>query len=377
MKLLVSGEGVTELGRPGQAGIIDTIVRRCLDDDARRLIAFDNHRYSPMRREGRGDTPRAENALAEARRRDCDGVIIVRDADRDADARRVHLEAACRRHDIPWVVGVAIETIEAWVLADEAAVRMVLSRSVELPERPEALWGPPGKAGHPKHEWENLCRQARITPALATKAAVLDRALLSTLREKCPRGFAPFHDALTTAFPPFDLVIAVDRAGGIGRDQGLPWPKLKADLAHFKALTSTAAAGKRNAIVMGRKTFESKEVARRALPRRLSVVISRSPQALPEGVLGARSLTEALFRARQVEDIDQVFVVGGAEIYRHALAHPRLRHAYVTRVDGDFGCDTVVPDLDATMTADASWAGAGAHEDNGVRYRIERLARPA
>ncbi|HEX3480753.1 MAG TPA: dihydrofolate reductase [Kofleriaceae bacterium] len=52
----------------------------------------------------------------------------------------------------------------------------------------------------------------------------------------------------------FDIVVAADLDRGIGKDNGLPWPKLRGDLRHFKKTTSTASADKRNAIVMGRKT---------------------------------------------------------------------------------------------------------------------------
>jgi dihydrofolate reductase len=170
----------------------------------------------------------------------------------------------------------------------------------------------------------------------------------------------------------FDIVVAADDAWGIGKDNGLPWPRLREDLAHFKRITCAAADGKRNAILMGRRTFASKEVGGRALPRRQTVVISRSAQTLPDGVLGAISIDEALDRARAVADVDQLFVVGGAEIYRVAIAHPALRYAYLTRVRGNFECDTTIPNLDELLVPDA-WDAAADYEDNGVRYRIERL----
>ena len=71
----------------------------------------------------------------------------------------------------------------------------------------------------------------------------------------------------------FDIVVAADLDWGIGNDNGLPWPKLRGDLRHFKKTTSTASADKRNAIVMGRKTWESKEVGCSPLPNRLNVVV--------------------------------------------------------------------------------------------------------
>ena len=173
----------------------------------------------------------------------------------------------------------------------------------------------------------------------------------------------------------FDVVVAADREWGIGKANALPWPKLKGDLAHFKRVTSAAPEGQRNAIVMGRKTWDSAEVAGRPLPRRLNIVISRGMPLLPAGVVVAHSLDEALGAAAHAGDVATTFVVGGAQILQDALDHAELRHVYLTRVDGTFGCDTHIPDLDARGFAPTAWDGTCDGEDGGVRYRIERLAR--
>jgi dihydrofolate reductase len=188
-----------------------------------------------------------------------------------------------------------------------------------------------------------------------------------------------------------DLILAVDEAWGIGKDNGLPWPKLPADLKHFKAVSATAPEGKRNAVLMGRRTWESKEVGGRPLPRRTNVVLTRRPLAAPEGVLVVRApeadagvpeapgaiLDRALDRVAELPELGEVFVIGGAEIYRLALVHPRCRAIYLTRLRGAFGCDTFVPDLDALSDLDPSWPAAD-HVEAGVGYRIEKrlLRRP-
>jgi dihydrofolate reductase len=223
---------------------------------------------------------------------------------------------------------------------------------------------------------DRLCRAAGFDEGLATMAAVADRLSIARARAACPQGFARFHDRLLRVFPPFDIVVAADPAWGIGCDNALPWPKLKSDLAHFKKVTSDAAAGKRNAIIMGRRTWESKEVGGRPLPRRLTIVVSRGPLEVPEGVLAARSLTEALYRAGGQDDVEHVFVVGGAQLYRDAIEHPRLRFAYLTRIAQTFDCDTHIPSLDH-LVRDAAWTSeaSGHHEDAGIEYTIERLRR--
>lgn len=123
----------------------------------------------------------------------------------------------------------------------------------------------------------------------------------------------------------------------IGRGGQLPW-RLSADLKRFKALTMG------HHIVMGRKTFES---IGRPLPGRVSLVLSRQPVSnwarniAASGVLTAASVDDAL---AQAAGDDEVFVVGGAEIY--ALALPRAERLYVTWVDADVEGDTFFPQVD-------------------------------
>jgi dihydrofolate reductase len=172
----------------------------------------------------------------------------------------------------------------------------------------------------------------------------------------------------------FDLVVAADLDGGIGRDNALPWPRLRGDLAHFRQVTSEAPVGRRNAIVMGRRTWQSAEVAGRPLPRRLNVILSRQAPAVPDGVLVATSLDDAFGQLATISDLAATFVVGGAEIFRVALSDPRLAQIYLTRIEGRFGCDAHLPALGDGWVEDG-WDGARDAEEAGVRYRIARLVR--
>lgn len=170
----------------------------------------------------------------------------------------------------------------------------------------------------------------------------------------------------------FDVVVAADLAWGIGKDNGLPWPKLRADLRHFKRITSTASDGRRNAIVMGRKTWESKEVDRRALPNRLNVVVSRTAYEVPPGVVAARTLDEAL----AVTDVETIFIVGGAGLLVDSLGRNDLRYVYLTRVEAHYECDIRMPNLDAAGFVKDVWDGETKTEEHDVKFRIERLRRP-
>jgi dihydrofolate reductase len=170
----------------------------------------------------------------------------------------------------------------------------------------------------------------------------------------------------------FDIVVAADLDWGIGKAGGLPWPKLRGDLQHFKRITSTASEGRRNAVVMGRKTWESKEVAGRPLPNRLNVVVTRGVLAVPDGVVVVHSLDDAL----TVGGVESIFVVGGAVLIQDAIERPDLRFVYLTRIAQHFACDVRMPDLDTRGLVRDAWDGERELEDFEVRYRIERLKRP-
>src|SRR5690349_9133856 len=105
------------------------------------------------------------------------------------------------------------------------------------------------------------------------------------------------------------IAIVVARAdnGVIGRNNQLPW-HLPADLRHFKQLTSG------HPVVMGRRTYES---IGRPLPNRRNIVVTRQADWQAPGVETAHSVLGAL-EAAQASAAD-VFVIGGAEIYREAL----------------------------------------------------------
>jgi dihydrofolate reductase len=169
----------------------------------------------------------------------------------------------------------------------------------------------------------------------------------------------------------FDIVVAADLDWGIGKANALPWPKLRGDLQHFKRITSTASEGRKNAIVMGRNTWESKEVAGKPLPNRVNVVVSRNALTVPAGVVVAHSVDEAL----AVGGVETIFVVGGAILIREVIERSDLRYVYLTRIEQSFECDVHMPDLDARGFVPDAWDGERKAEEYDVRYRIERLKR--
>jgi len=133
---------------------------------------------------------------------------------------------------------------------------------------------------------------------------------------------------------PFSIVVAIDRAGGIGRDGELPW-KLPADMAHFREITQGKGG---NAVIMGRKTWDSIPKPFRPLPGRLNVVLTRRQDwEVPEGVAAAGNFEDALGAC---EAATEVFVIGGGAVYERALLHPDCRTVHMTAIHEEFGCDT-------------------------------------
>lgn len=152
----------------------------------------------------------------------------------------------------------------------------------------------------------------------------------------------------------FSIIVAATQKGGIGKDGNLPW-RLPKDMAFFKQTTSAAAEGRMNAVILGRKTWESIPKKFRPLPSRMNIVLTRKPGPLNEELKGVEnthvkhSLAEALafVRAGDAKDqIDKIFVIGGGMLYKEAVAMADCSTVYLTTVLKDISCDTFFPALD-------------------------------
>ena len=158
---------------------------------------------------------------------------------------------------------------------------------------------------------------------------------------------------------PFSIVVAIDRAGGIGREGKLPW-NLPADMARFKEITQGEGG---NAVIMGRKTWDSIPEKFQPLPGRLNVVLTRRQDwEAPEGAAAAGNFEDAL---RAGEDATEVFVIGGGAVYEEALRHPNCRTVHMTAIHEEFGCDTFfLPDATQWELESESETA----EENGIPF---------
>jgi dihydrofolate reductase len=174
--------------------------------------------------------------------------------------------------------------------------------------------------------------------------------------------------------PKFHIIVAVDRRGGIGKEGGLPW-HLPGDLAFFRRKTTQVEKpGNRNAVIMGRKTWDSIPEKFRPLKGRLNIVISRQPAlAVPADVVVVGNLEDALAAASK-HQVENIFVIGGGSIYREACNHPDIDSIFLTDVHGDFSCDTFFPLLaDEFVRADKQDSSVLC--ENGIEYEFKVFQR--
>ncbi|QKV17258.1 dihydrofolate reductase [Oricola thermophila] len=171
--------------------------------------------------------------------------------------------------------------------------------------------------------------------------------------------------------PVISLVVAVARNGVIGRDGDMPW-RLSSDLKRFKRLTMGAP------VIMGRRTFES---IGKPLPGRLNIVVTRNYDWTGEGVVRVGSLDAAVeFATAYLESAepdpedpdaplaDEIFVIGGGEIYAQAIDMADMLH--VTHVEAEVDGDTHFPaiDPDAWKAVAEEDCPAGENDSHAMRF---------
>jgi len=163
-----------------------------------------------------------------------------------------------------------------------------------------------------------------------------------------------------------NLIFARARNGVIGRDGGMPW-HLPEDLAHFKRVTAGCP------VIMGRKTWDSLPARFRPLPGRCNIVVTRQARWQADGAQTAHSLEDALREAGATHPPPpEVWVIGGAELYRLAL--PLAARAVITELALDVDGDTHAPVMGDDWVETAREAHAAAC---GLQYAFVTVERPA
>ena len=133
--------------------------------------------------------------------------------------------------------------------------------------------------------------------------------------------------------PRITIIAAIADNHALGKDNQLLW-HLSEDLKFFKRTTLN------HPIIMGRKTFDS---IGRALPNRLNIIVSKQ---LKDGDIAGcsivSSLTEAIDLAKKHET-EEIFIIGGAQIYALALSEELVDRLLLTQVKQNFEADVFFP----------------------------------
>jgi len=156
------------------------------------------------------------------------------------------------------------------------------------------------------------------------------------------------------------IMVAIAENHGIGKDNHLLW-RLPADLKHFKDTTSG------HTVIMGRKTFAS---VGKPLPNRRNIVITRNASLKIAGAEVVNTLDAAIALC---DENEEVFIVGGAEIYKMAMAV--TDKIYLTVVKGTFDADTFFPPIDPDLWEETDQISFEPDEKNAWAYTFSTLLR--
>jgi dihydrofolate reductase len=158
------------------------------------------------------------------------------------------------------------------------------------------------------------------------------------------------------------LIVAFANNRVIGSVNDLPW-YLPADLRHFKQVTLG------HTVVMGRKTHDSIRTRLGGpLPERTNIVLTRDGSFQSDGFTAIHGIDEVL-----AIDIPDLFIIGGAEIYRQMLPH--ANRLLITEIHADIPGDAYFPEYDMADWREVSRENHAADERNPYDYSFVTLER--
>lgn len=166
------------------------------------------------------------------------------------------------------------------------------------------------------------------------------------------------------------LIVAMAENHCIGLDNKMPW-HISDDLKRFKALTMD------HPVIMGRKTFESiLGYLKKPLPGRQSIVISRSEYKNDFDVPSYSDIVPSIEHAQKIaqdNDKDEIFIIGGAQIYTQTLKHTDCLH--LTKVHRSVEGDAFFPEFDESEWTETHREDHMDHEPPYSFITLERKPR--
>lgn len=133
------------------------------------------------------------------------------------------------------------------------------------------------------------------------------------------------------------LIVAYTRNRVIGKDGKIPW-RIKGEQRRFRELTTG------NVVVMGRKSYD--EIGK-PLPNRFTIVVSSTAQYSAENCVTVSSLSEAIEYAKENRPAENIYLSGGAGIYREGIE--LAEKLFITEIDAEIDGDTFFPEFDTSL----------------------------
>ena len=158
------------------------------------------------------------------------------------------------------------------------------------------------------------------------------------------------------------IIAAIAKNNALGKNNDLIW-HLPADLKRFKKITTG------HHILMGRNTFES---IGKPLPNRTTIIITRNENYTKDGCLIANSLEEAIEMAQEDK---QIFIIGGAQIYKYAIENDLVNALDITLVHHEFEADAFFPEIDDSIWECVKREDFLADEKNKFDYSFIRYEK--
>lgn len=150
----------------------------------------------------------------------------------------------------------------------------------------------------------------------------------------------------------FNIIVAYSKNKGIGYNNTLPWPKIKKDMSRFVNITTnTSNKEKINAVIMGRKTWDSIPDKFRPFKNRLNIIISGNPlikeyEKKHNTVKVFDSFESAHKYTSFDNNIETIYAIGGEQLYGSTINNNNLDKIIVTELDLDCKADKFFPDFD-------------------------------
>uniref|UniRef100_A0A1B6CLE9 dihydrofolate reductase n=1 Tax=Clastoptera arizonana TaxID=38151 RepID=A0A1B6CLE9_9HEMI len=171
------------------------------------------------------------------------------------------------------------------------------------------------------------------------------------------------------------IVAACESDLGIGKDGKLPW-NLKSEMKYFSTITQHVKnPTKQNAVIMGRKTWESIPDKFRPLKSRTNIVLSSTMKSVENTVVVCSSFNKALDLINKpplLDSIENIWVIGGASVYEEAMKHADCNRLYITWIKKTFNCDTFLPKIPlGFQEVECDLVPLGVQNENDIQFEVK------